>query len=204
MLTLPFRIGLFAVLVTALSGIAREALAHGSVSESEEGCVITFDFYSAHFNVFQPQTRGHTAFCEDIPDVTETVFVLEYLHDTLREVPVDFRILRNTSPLGRFVRWGNLQAIPDLDSLTVFRQRVEPQSDGVLSVLFHFVAPGDYVGIVSAPNPANQQQYYAVFPFAVGRPWWQSRWMWALALLALVPLWHRWTARQQSLPGRLA
>jgi len=203
MLTLPFRIGLFAVIVTFLSGITREALAHGSVSESEEGCVITLDFYSAHFNVFQPQTRQHTAYCEDLPDVTETVFVLEYLHDTLREVPVEFRILRNTSPLGRFVRWEDLQA-SDLDSLTVFRERVEPQPDGVLSVLFHFAEPGDYVGIVSAPNLASQQQYYAVFPFAVGRPWWQSRWLWALALLALAPLWHRWTTRQQSLQGELA
>jgi hypothetical protein len=104
---------LFAIFLMASPALS---WAHGSVAESKEGCVITFDFYSAHFNVFQPQTRQHTAFCEDLPDVTETLFVLEYLHDSLREVPVEFRILRNTSPLGRFVRWEHLQAMGDLDA----------------------------------------------------------------------------------------
>lgn len=195
---------LFAIFLMASPALS---WAHGSVAESKEGCVITFDFYSAHFNVFQPQTRQHTAFCEDLPDVTETLFVLEYLHDSLREVPVEFRILRNTSPLGRFVRWEHLQTMGDLDALTVFRQRAEPQTDGILSVLFPFAEAGDYVGIVSAPNPASQQEYYAVFPFSVGAPWWHSRGWWALALLVLLalPALRRiLAARLQTLQGRLA
>jgi len=173
-----------------LASLPQLSLAHGSVYESEEGCVIQFDFYSAHFNVFQPQTRRHTPFCEDLPDATESVFVLEYLHDTLREVPVDFRIIRNTSTLGRFVRWSDLQAMGDIEVNTVFFQRSEPQPDGVLSVLHDFTEPGDYVGIVSAPHPSRDELYYAVFPFSVGLPWWQTRWRWLMAPLGLVIGWR--------------
>lgn len=190
MRALPLRMVLFAVSVLLLSSLPGVSHGHGSVAESEEGCVIAFGFYSAHFNVFQPQTRQHTAFCEDLPDVTESVFVLEYLHDALREVPVEFRILRNTSPLGRFVRWDDLQAMGDLSAQTVYTLTVPPQPDGVLSVLFPFSEPGDFVGIVSAPNLSGDQVYHAVFPFRVGLPWWQNRWLWALGLLSLAVLWR--------------
>lgn len=159
--------------------------AHGSVVDGGEGCVIQFDFYSAHFSIFQPQTRQHEAFCEDLPDVTESVFVLEYRHDSLRDVPVDFRIIRNTSELGRFVRWPDIEAMEDLDSNTVFFQRTPARTDGVLSILHTFTEPGDYVGIVSAPHPTLDRRYHAVFPFSVGRSWWQNPWLW-LAVAAVI------------------
>jgi len=199
MRTLPSTMVLFAVFALCLSGLPRQSWGHGSVAESEEGCVIEFGFYSAHFNVFQPQTRQHTAFCEDLPDVSESVFVLEYLHASLREVPVEFRILRNTSSLGRFVRWDDLQAMGDLDALSVYTRQFPPQPDGVLSVLFPFIDAGDYVGLVSAPNLAGDQVYHAVFPFRVGQPWWLSRWLWALALLSLAVLWRALRAPSAAL-----
>lgn len=164
--------------------------AHGSVVDGGEGCVIQFDFYSAHFSIFQPQTRQHREFCEDLPDVTESVFVMEYRHDSLREVPVDFRIMRNTSELGRFVRWPDIEAMGDLDANTVFFQRSPPQTDGVLSILHTFTEPGDYVGVVSAPHPTLEQRYYAVFPFRVGLPWWQNRWLWLAAVIVIFVGWR--------------
>lgn len=190
MRALPVRMVLFAVFALCLSGLPRLSWGHGSVAESEEGCVIEFGFYSAHFNVFQPQTRRHTAFCEDLPDVTETIFALEYLHDSLRQVPLELRILHNTSSLGRFVRWDDLQAMGDLTAQTVYSLTVPPQPDGVLSVLFPFTEAGDFVGIISAPNLTGDEVYHAVFPFRVGQPWWQNRWLWALGLLCLAALWR--------------
>jgi hypothetical protein len=121
---------LSAVLLSLLTG-PQVLWAHGSVVDSGEGCVIQFDFYSAHFSIFQPQTRQHEEFCEDLPDVTESVFVLEYRHDSLRQVPVAFRIMRNTSDLGRFVRWQDIEAMGDLSADTVFFQRVSPMACSV-------------------------------------------------------------------------
>lgn len=169
--------------------VSSQAFSHGSVVDGGEGCIIRMDFYSAHFSIFQPQTRAHREFCEDLPDVTESVFVLEYRHDSLREVPVDFRIIQNTSELGRFVRWQDIEAMGDLTPVTVFQQRVSPRTDGVLSVVHTFEQAGDYVGIVSAPHPTLDQVYHAVFPFRVGRPFWQQGYvllpLFVLALMAL-------------------
>ena len=159
---------------------------HGSVVDSGEGCVIRMDFYSAHFSIFQPQTRGHRQYCEDLPDISESVFVLEYLHNSLREVPVDFRIIRNTSELGRFVRWQDIEALDDLELLTVFHQRVPPRPDGVLSVMHTFVERGNYVGIVTVPHPNRNDLYRAVFPFSVGRPLWQRADVLLISLLAML------------------
>lgn len=198
MRTLRSRIGLLLALFTLLTSAPGVSWAHGSVYESEEGCVIAFDFYSAHFNVFQPRTQRHTPFCEDLPQAAESIFVLEYLHDTLREVPVEFRIIRNTSALGRFVRWPDLQAMGDLEADTVYFQRAEPQPDGMLTVLHHFTEPGNYVGIVSAPHPSRDERYYAVFPFSVGLPWWQTRWRWLMAPVGLAIGWRLLNWRAQA------
>ena len=172
---------------------------HGSVVDSGEGCVIRMDFYSAHFSIFQPQTRGHRQFCEDLPDVSESVFVLEYLHNSLREVPVDFRIIRNTSELGRFVRWQDIEALDNIELLTVFHQHVPPRPDGVLSVMHAFVERGNYVGIVTAPHPDQDTLYHAVFPFSVGRPLWQRADVLLLSLFAVLAA-AFYTARKKRRP----
>jgi hypothetical protein len=203
MRNLCLRTVLSTLLLYALSG-THVLWAHGSVVDSGEGCVIQFDFYSAHFSIFQPQTRQHEEFCEDLPDVTESVFVLEYRHDSLREVPVDFRIMRNTSDLGRFVRWQDIEAMGDLTAHTVFYQRSSPRADGVLSMLFNFTEPGDYVGIVSAPHPTLDLQYHAVFPFRVGQAFWQQSWFLIALIVVLVQSARVWRRRQLPTQQSLA
>ena len=79
------------------------AHAHGSVGLADDQCVIRIGFYSAHFAIYQPQTRQHEEYCEDIPDVTDSIFVVEYLHAVMREVPVDFRIIKDRENRGKFV-----------------------------------------------------------------------------------------------------
>ena len=188
------------VLLIGLLLSGRQAAGHGSVTDGEDGCMIRMNFYSAHFTVFQPQTRGHREYCEDLPDLGESVFVMEYLHDSLRQVPIDFRIIRNTTPVGRFVRWSDVEALGDLTELTVFYQRVMPQPDGVLTVLHNFTQPGDYVGVVSAPHPSQSDNiYHAVFAFSVGKrsiP--GGFWLPAGVLLAGLIVWRRRAMRRQA------
>lgn len=194
----------FVGILVLLSAAPAKLQAHGSVVDGGEGCVIQFDFYSAHFSIFQPQTQQHREFCEDLPDVAESVFVLEYRHDSLREVPVDFRIIRNTSELGRFVRWQDIEALGDLDAETIFFQRTPARADGVLSVLHTFTEPGNYVGIVSAPHPTLDQRYHAVFPFRVGTPWWQNLWLWLAAVIVMVVGWRIRKTNRADVYRRLA
>ena len=176
-----------AVFAAMLLFVSVSAHGHGSVVDEGDACLIRFGFYSAHFSIFQPRTQGHRAFCEDIPDASESVFVLEYRHRSLNDVPVDFRIMRNETGLGRFVRWDDLEAIGDLSPYTVFHQALPPQSDGVLTVLHTFDSPGQYIGVMTVPHPTGDNVYHAVFPFRVGRSL-ISWWPWAIAALAAVML----------------
>lgn len=189
--------GLCLLLMLALLGVSPHALSHGSVVDEGDACLIRFGFYSAHFSVFQPRTRAHREFCEDIPDVTESVFVMEYEHSSLSQVPVEFRIIRNQQFQSRFVRWEDIDAMGDLEPDTVFYQSLPPQADGVLTVMHTFETPGDYIGIVSAPHPDGRDVYHAVFPFRVGGSI-RDYWPWAIAGLAMVLVTFRQVRRRRS------
>lgn len=160
---------IFLCLIQAL--LCTELQAHGSITAEGDLCVIRIGFYTAHFKVFQPDTSQETEFCEDLPAAGSSIFVMEYLHQSLGKVPIEFRIIRDTTGLGRFARLDDLTKIADLDAVTVFHQPpvIEAQ---VFSVLHEFTESGDFIGIVTIKHPEAEQYYSAVFPFHVGARAW--------------------------------
>ena len=144
------------------------ALAGGGLVLEGDVCIIRIDFYSAHFTAYQPDTNGNTQFCRDLPDTGETIFVLDYLHQSLKEVPVDFRIIRDVTGLGRFVKLKHVEEIEDIESITVFYQPPTIRPDASLKIEYDFREKGAYIGIVSAGHPSTETVYTAVFPFEVG------------------------------------
>ena len=68
-------------------------------------CVINIGLLKAHFTSYQPQINGSQEFCENIPEVASSVFVIDYLHDFLKEMQVDFRIIRDVNNFGIFASW---------------------------------------------------------------------------------------------------
>ena len=149
-----------------------QALGHGGVAFQEDQCVITVDFMQAHFTVFQPETRESKEFCEDIPDVTESIFVMEYLHESLREMDVDFRIIRDVNNIGRFAGWSDVQALADIESATVYYQDASIEDSGYYRASYTFEEGGTYIGIVTAQLPGEEITHNAVFYFQVGGPDW--------------------------------
>jgi len=145
----------------------QQAEAHGGVVEEEDLCVITISYLKAHFKIYQPLIDGHDEYCEDLPNATESIFVMEYLHDEMSRVPVDFRIIRDVTGKGRFARWEDVAAIEDIDSVTVFYQPPVVEPD-VFTVMYDFTEEGDYIGVVTAAPTGNDRQHIAVFPFEVG------------------------------------
>ncbi|MGH8558917.1 MAG: hypothetical protein ACRESZ_15980 [Methylococcales bacterium] len=160
------RTGLYPGLLLIL--LCTKAAAHGGVMIEEDQCIIQFGFYKAHFTVYQPLTSRDKEFCEDLPDPGPTLFVLSYLHNSLAKVPVDLRIIRNFTGLGRFAKWSDLEKIENLESYSVFYQAPALRPEGVLMIEHEFAEAGDYIGIVTARHPANDKIYRAVFPFQVG------------------------------------
>ena len=156
------------LLVLAPALFPKTAVAHGSVSAEEDLCAIKIGYFKAHFKIYVPQESGRDDYCEDIPAVGESVFIMEYLHSGLGEIPVDFRIIRDVTGMGTFARWEDVQAIDDLDAVTVFYQPPAVIPD-VFTVMYNFDnEPGDYIGIVTAMPPDRSEAYTAVFPFEVG------------------------------------
>ncbi len=166
-------------------------------------CVIRIGFYTAHFKVFQPQTRRDREYCEDLPDTGESVFVMDYVHKGLAEVPIEFRIIRDATGLGRFARIDDVLKLGDLEPLTVFYQPPVLET-GVFTVLHNFPENGPFLGLVSVKHPETGEQYFALFPFSVGpRSWGILPLFAALAALAQLGYWMstgaftRWRARRR-------
>lgn len=166
--------------------------AGGGVVMEGEQCTMHIDFYSARFTAYQPNTQGNQEFCEDLPDIGPTLFVLDYLHPSLKLVPVDFRIIRNTTDQGRFALWEDVAKLGDLQPLTLFYQGPTIEADASLQIEYEFAEPGAYIGIVTAGHPSSDQIYRSVFPFEVGKPRYQAALL-ALAILGLLALygWRR-------------
>ena len=158
------RFPLAAVLLLAICHLAH---GHGGVVEEEDICVIRISYLKAHFKIFQPLIDGHDEYCEDLPNATESIFVMEYLHDELQRVPIDFRIIRNVTGKGRFARWEDVVGIEDLDRVTVFYQPPVIEPD-VFTVIHNFDEEGDFIGVVTASPASDDRMHIAVFPFEVG------------------------------------
>ncbi|NNL95847.1 MAG: hypothetical protein HKO64_09520 [Xanthomonadales bacterium] len=166
--------------------------AHGGVVADEDLCIIEIGVFRAHFTIYQPQTRASREFCEDVPDVSEAVFVLDYLHASLSQVPVDFRIIRDVNNRTIYASWEDIQAIADLDAVTVFHEPARVYPDASMSAQHRFEEKGWYIGIVTTRHPTLDRHYQAVFGFHVGR---RGFGFWPLMILAiLVVQLHYWVS----------
>ncbi|NNF50867.1 MAG: FixH family protein [Gammaproteobacteria bacterium] len=173
-----------ATAVLAALVLTPPANAHGSVTPEEDLCLIRIGYYSAHFKVYLPGKHGHKQFCEDLPATGESIFVMEYEHSGLGNVPIDFRIIRNITGQGRFTQLRHVNAIADLDAHTVYRLPPTIQPD-VFTAMYTFDERGNFVGIVTVKEPVTGQALTAVFPFAVG---FTGFGYWPLLVLAIVLL----------------
>jgi hypothetical protein len=167
------------------------AAAHGSVASSDDSCLIEIGYLQAHFKIYLPRTHQFDEFCEDLPEVTESLFVMEYAHEALQNMWIDFRIIRDVTGLGKFTRQRDVEQIEDLESATVFHQAATVEPD-VFTVVQHFDEPGWYIGIVTATTRDTKEVYTAVFPFEVGFTG-LGYWPWFILLIILLQLFHWFT-----------
>ena len=178
--------------------LSTPAWAGGGMVLREDKCIIEIGFYDAHFTAYQPQTRGNEQFCQEFPDIGETLFVLDYLHGSMKEVPIDFRIIKDETDLGQYVRVKDIEAIDDLNSLTVFYHLPTVHADASLSVAHTFTAPGNYIGIVTAGHPTKDTTYSAVFPFTVGKTDYTRLLLYGFLIVLMLPLGYHFVWRQRA------
>jgi hypothetical protein len=165
---------------------AQDVAAHGGVVEEDDVCVIKVNYLRAHFKIYQPGVSGHEQFCEDLPDATESIFVMEYMHDALQTMPIDFRIIRDVTGKGRFARMEDVEELADVEAVTVFYKPAIVEPD-VYTISHTFKEEGDFIGIVSARHPDTGVVYASVFPFEVGFTGW-GYWPFFIGLLVLIQI----------------
>tara|TARA_X000001036_G_C20483204_1_gene726575 strand:+ start:47 stop:694 length:648 start_codon:yes stop_codon:yes gene_type:complete len=185
---LIFKTNLNLILVPLLILVFHQsAESHGSVTLEEDVCLLEMGYTSAHFKIYQTSSSGHKQYCEDIPYVAESIFVMEYLHDSLKETPIEFRIIKDITNLGRFVKWDDIKLInlKEIELNTVLYQSPIKKNEGVFTIMHSFKEPGDYIGIVSVKNINQNLMYNAVFPFKVGN---QGSIYWVLFLIVITIL----------------
>ena len=157
------------LLSTALAVLPCSSVLAGGGLVLEGGtCIIWIDFYSAHFTVYQPASSGNEQFCQQLPDTGISIFVLDYLHPSLKEVPVSFRIIHDVTGQGNYVKLNHIVAIEDIEQHTVFYQSPTVRTDASFKIEYDFAHQGAYIGIVTAGHPSKDTIYTAVFPIEVG------------------------------------
>ena len=144
------------------------AFSHGGVTLTNDVCVISLGNLSAHFAVYQPETRQSREYCEDLPDVVNSLFIIDFMHDILSAMPVDFRIVRDVQNVGLAATWEDIQAIPDLHAATVYYAEPTHYINGSMNIDYTFNSTGTYIGVIAANDISSAKVYRAVFPFRVG------------------------------------
>ena len=157
-----------AVLVAALLATPQLGQAHGGVVAEEDVCLLRMGFLQAHFTLYLPDSRGAEEFCEEVPDVGPTLFVIEYLHEMMKEMPLSFRVITDEQGFGIFANWDDVQSIGNLEAQTVLHRPLVAEPTGVVALRHEFAEAGGYIGIVEAENLANGKTYNSVFYFEVG------------------------------------
>jgi hypothetical protein len=158
---------MLAALVLVLAPLL--GFAHGGVSMEEDLCVIQIGRYKAHFTGYLPERRATQEFCEDIPSTGGAVFVIDFISDELREMELDFRIIRDVNDIGLKATYEDLGGEQAIEDATIFYSPMHDYPNGVMNVHYPFVAEGGYVGIINARHLATGLAYRSVFPFRVGR-----------------------------------
>lgn len=183
------RFQLFVALVALLSAVwSLNAFGHGGVAVEDDNCIMSVgQTLRAHFTGYQPEARATQEFCEDIPVVGQAIFVIDYISDELRQMPTDFRVVRDVWGLGLDATWADLAARQEqIDEATLLYVEPETYSRGTFSVEYDFDEQGDYIGVVTAVDPQTEQEYISVFPFRVGIFHWGRILMPILLILGFV------------------
>lgn len=73
------------------------ANAHGNVAMEEDSCVRRVGGGLVHFSAYQPQNEAKAQYCTEIPGEGDTFLVVDLVDPSLRNMPVEIRIVRGFS-----------------------------------------------------------------------------------------------------------
>jgi hypothetical protein len=135
---------------------ADAAHAHGAVAMEADQCKLKVARYFMHFTGYQPQS-SRAEFCEDIPEVGRAIIVLDFVDDTLRDIPVSVHLVRADSP-------SKSEMADTASSILYIPPKKYP--NGTIKIDVNLAEAGRYVGMVVIDD---REKSVANFPFDVGK-----------------------------------
>ncbi|MDH5667158.1 MAG: hypothetical protein OEY86_04015 [Nitrospira sp.] len=153
MMSFTFLIRAVVCLMVLALGTPLAARAQHGHELAANTCVIHMGPYKMYFSSYQPDTHHEHQFCQELPDLGNTVVVLDFVERELRSVPVEFRIIRDT---------GSEQ---DLEAITLVHFSPKLYPKGSIDVKHNFEQPGKFIVLVSV---GDNQEHLSRFHFSVG------------------------------------
>ena len=81
------------LLFAALMLIGFDALAHGNIDNKDGACTLKINEERAiHLTAYQPSTHEGEVFCQNAPDLVETIMVLDFMEEDSKKLPFAFSI----------------------------------------------------------------------------------------------------------------
>jgi hypothetical protein len=137
------------------------ARARGDLVLDHDICTLKLGPELVYFAGYQPNS-SHRRFCEDAPDVGQTIFVFDFGAPELREMKAGFRILRLQHDDEDLAESAAIEAA----TAAYLAPQVYPK--GTFSFEHVFAEPGDFLGLVTVEG-AHGEQWTSRFPFSVGK-----------------------------------
>ena len=143
------------------------AWAHGGVSMEDDLCILKIGPYTMHFTGYQPEKAQSEEFCEDIPYEGKAIVVLDHVDKILRDMPTDFRVVRDVKNLGVTAQYEQLGTPEEIKEATIYYEDPKLYPRGTKQFELDF-GKGSFIGIVKIQDERMGKEHVSVFPFSVG------------------------------------
>jgi len=148
-----------AVFLLASALFISKSHAHGAVSFQKGQCMMRIGPDVMNFTGYQPDSSTQE-FCDDIPQTGRTLIVLDTVERELRDMLIEFRVIRDIGPQN--------EEKANLNEITEAYIPGKKYVGGTVNFQHVFKESGKFVGLVTATDE-HHQQWVARFPFSVGR-----------------------------------
>ena len=151
--------------VCMLMFLSTQLWAHGGVASRGNQCRLTVGPYTINFSGYQPQNSKSEQFCDDLPVVGESIIVLDFIDKKLRNMTVNFRVIKaDAAPLGTEEDGKVNEA--ELAQTPIFEIPAKKYPMGMMNIEQMFTEKGHFVGYVIVEN--ENEKHISRFPFSVG------------------------------------
>jgi len=155
------------IIVIALLSMSSQLWAHGGVVSMGNTCRLLVGPFTINFSGYQPQKNRSEQFCDDLPVVGESIIVLDFVDRKLREMTVNFRVIKADGPPLGTEEDGKVNEA-ELAEVPFFEIPAKHYPNGIMTINQHFTKKGHFVGYVIVED--GDEKFISRFPFSVGYP----------------------------------